>query len=731
MRLLKKIYCLITVTVLVVTGILLGQYTSHSALAITGSDNKSKIQYYGCVKYISSTHCDPIHNNMSAFRYASTSSKVYELTDSHPFFVQGKIGQALKMQAPYREAIHFPKLSNITFNDFSVSFWVKTAEELEPSGNIISYTDSSNSAGWFFDMSAVNNTNATVRFVITENEGKPVASPDVHVMPNSFHLIVGTFNGTYVKIYSDGSLVGQTKYVGNYTGSPHLPLTVGSSSYCASCNRWTGIIDDLKIYDKALNAEQVRNLFTNSVNPESVGLVAYIKFDGNFNDSSGNGNVGTESTLLASMAFAPDGRLFFSEKNTGLIRIIQNSKVLSEPFVRIVDHFVNWEQGLLGITIDPKFTQNHFVYLYYTTVDKISGDVYGRVVRFTEKDNKAIDRTVLLDKIFAEKGYHAGGALSFGPDDKLYITVGDATEHPFAQDTSVLIGKILRINRDGTIPPDNPFPNSPVFTYGHRNMYGIAFDTLGNGLVSENGDYYYDEVNLIKKGGNYGFPLQQPANFPPELSNFSGSILPLRTYWDTIAPTQMIYYKGDKIPLLKDKFLLGTYQGDIYSLRLDPKSKEIIEENRIDLENYPFKPVIGLAQAPNGDIYFGAYNIWKLNSTDPSSKKQYLFPIEFNLSSLATVVGVDFKTADNKMIIDIRNNANSSAPSSLKVDIPTALIKKIAAVVDASNNQPIPFTNSSDSTRNILDIRISPEPQLQIGILGSSLSIPGEQILEG
>jgi glucose/arabinose dehydrogenase len=711
--------------------ILLSQHSFHDSIALVESENKSHTQYYGCVQYISSTHCDPIHNNMSAFRYPSTSLKVYELSDSYPFFVQGKFGQALEMRAPYREAIHFPKLSNITFNDFSVAFWVKTTEELEPSGNIISYTDSANTAGWFFDMSAVNNTNATIRFVITENEGKPVSSPDVHVAPDNFHFIVGTFNGTYVKIYSDGSLVGQTKYVGNYTGSPRLPLSIGSSSYCASCNRWTGIIDDLKIYDKALDSEQVHNLFTNSINPESVGLVAYAKFDGNFNDSSGNGNTGTESTLLASMAYAPDGRLFFSEKNTGLIRIIQNSKVLPEPFVRIVDHFVNWEQGLLGITIDPKFIQNHFVYLYYTTLDKNTGDVYGRVVRFTEKDGKAIDRTVLLDKIFAEKGYHAGGALAFGPDDKLYITVGDATEHPFAQDTSVLIGKILRINRDGTIPPDNPIPNSPVFTFGHRNMYGIAFDAFGNGLVSENGDYYYDEVNLIKKGGNYGFPLQQPANLPPELSNYSGSILPLRTYWDTIAPTQMIYYKGDKIPLLKDKFLLGTYQGDIYALYLDPKTKEITEEDKIDLENYPFKPVIGITQAPNGDVYFGAYNIWKLNGTDLSSKKQYLFPIEFNTTSLTSVVGVDFKVAENKMVIDIRNSANSERISPVKIKIPTALLHNIATVVDASNNKPISFTNSTNSAYNFLDIRIPPKPQLQIGILGSSLSAPGEQILEG
>jgi glucose/arabinose dehydrogenase len=117
---------------------------------------------------------------------------------------------------------------------------------------------------------------------------------------------------------------------------------------------------------------------------------------------------------------------------------------------------------------------------------------------------------VLIDNIPASRGFHSGGALAFGPDDKLYITVGDATEHEYAQDPATLLGKTLRINRDGTIPKDNPFPNSPVYTLGHRNTFGVAFDwSTGLGILTENGDQAYDEVNLIEKGGNYGFPLYQ------------------------------------------------------------------------------------------------------------------------------------------------------------------------------------------------------------------------------
>ena len=432
------------------------------------------------------------------------------------------------------------------------------------------------------------------------------------------------------------------------------------------------------------------------------------------------------------MAFSPDGRLFYTEKNSGNIRILQDNKVLDRPFAHLSDVYVNWEQGLLGITLDPHFEQNHFVYVYYTARGIASSDPVNRVVRFTEENNEGKDVKVLLDNIPASRGYHSGGALAFGPDDKLYITVGDATEHPFAQDPGILIGKLLRINRDGTFPQDNPFPNSPVYTLGHRNMYGIAFDNYGNGLLSENGDYYYDEINLIQRGGNYGFPTYQPANRPPELVNASSSIIPLRSYWDTIAPTQMIYYTGDKIPLLKNKFVVGSYSGDLYVLRFDNKTKEIVEESRVDLENYPFKPVVGIAQSPKGDIYFGAYAIFKLNATDIQLKREYLFPIEINSSANSLIQGVNFNPKERQMLIDINNQANGTG-SLLKLKIPTALFNNVAAVIDSETNRQIPFRNDNSTSLlyNSITLQVPPVPNLQIAIVGSTLATPGEQVLRG
>lgn len=706
-----------------------------SAFAKEGTvKDNNKIQYYGCVDYIKIFHCDPLHNKVGAYAYERSSISVYELVNKKPFFVQGKYGNALELLGPYREAIHIPSISKFTFKDFSVSFWIKSVPQPEPVGHIVSYTNSLISSGWFIDMRQGSGTSQFVRFAITDTNKKLYASPDVPINGDKFNQIVGTFNGSTIRIYKDGELIGETKYQGTYSGAPGIPLTIGSGAYCASCNRWSGIIDDLRIYDKALTGGQIKQIFNGPYDPSKRGLIAHWTFDGQFNDISGNNNTGSESTLLASMVFSQDGRLFFSEKNTGQIRILKDNRILEPSFATISDYYVNWEQGLLGLTLDPDFEHNHYLYLYYTAINTKTNEPYNRVVRFTDVNNTGKDRIVLIDNIPASRGYHSGGALAFGPDDKLYITVGDATEHPFAEDPSIVIGKILRINRDGTIPQDNPFPNSPVYTVGHRNMYGIAFDKYGDGLVTENGDYYYDEINLIQKGGNYGFPAFQPPNMSPELANSSSSIKPLRTYWDTVAPTQMIYYKGDKIPLLKNKFVFGTYQGDMYALRLDRNTKEIVEEDRLDLENYPFKPVVGITESPDGDVYFGAYSIFKLNSSDITPKTQYLFPIEINASSILKVEGVQFtpfinNSLQNLLTIDLQSSENGSgsktqsdALPSLELGIPRGLFSKITTVFDAESNKKMSFLarNTTSLEDNSLSIQIPLVPRLKLSITGPS-----------
>ena len=509
---------------------------------------------------------------------------------------------------------------------------------------------------------------------------------------------MGTFDGNLVKLYKDGFLFDTVGYNGEYIPDPKLPITIGSGAYCSSCNRWAGIIGDLRIYNKTLSDDEIKTLSANSsleldgtlsnkTSGSGLDPVGHWPFNGNLEDISGMDNHGIVLTPLSSMAFTPDGRLFYNEKNTGEMRVMKDNKTLPKPFATMADVYVDWEQGLLGVAIDPKYKENHFVYAYYTTIDEQSKAPINRVVRFTDNNNTGTNLRVLLDNIPASRGFHSGGALAFGPDDKLYITVGDATQHEYAQDPSITIGKTLRINRDGTIPEDNPYPNSPIFTLGHRNTYGIAFDWgTGTGILTENGDQIYDEVNLIKKGGNYGFPLYQPANTPPELSTSSESLMPLRSYFQTIAPTQAIYYMGDKYPYLNGKFLFGTYTGSIYALTIQNvgTNKQLLEEDHIRLRIVPFDPVNSLAQSPSGDIYFGGFNIYKLDTIGVADKRQDTFPVVVTTSPGVELNDVQGSNDADYLIanLNINNNTvtNSSQPSFVTFKIPTRFLPGIHSV---------------------------------------------------
>jgi glucose/arabinose dehydrogenase len=220
-------------------------------------------------------------------------------------------------------------------------------------------------------------------------------------------------------------------------------------------------------------------------------------------------------------------------------------------------------------------------------------------------------------------------------DDKLYITVGDADKgSKTAQNLSSLNGKVLRINRDGTIPKDNPFPNSPVYTYGHRNMYGLAFDDSGHGIVTENGGNVYDEINYLLKGGNYGYSTLQHEDTVPNPYSNDSSIKPLRSYFSVIAPTQAIYYTGDKYPELKNRFIFGSFSGNLYAYKLSQDGKKLLEELKIRTFDYPLQEVVATTVSPNGDIYFGSYNIYKLNKLDLSSKVHMMFPVLINATNI-------------------------------------------------------------------------------------------------
>ena len=177
---------------------------------------------------------------------------------------------------------------------------------------------------------------------------------------------------------------------------------------------------------------------------------------------------------------AEDGRIFLTEK-PGRVRMVHsNGTLMAEPVVNIrADD--KGEAGLLGLALHPNFTENHLIYVYHTYLT--DGRVYNKVLMLTEKDNKVMDSKIILDSIPASDSNN-GGQIKFGPDGKLYISTGDSEIPELAQDPKSLAGKILRINFDGTIPDDNPFAKSPVYSYGHRNIQGFEWHQISKKLYA-------------------------------------------------------------------------------------------------------------------------------------------------------------------------------------------------------------------------------------------------------
>lgn len=205
------------------------------------------------------------------------------------------------------------------------------------------------------------------------------------------------------------------------------------------------------------------------------------------------------------LAFAPDGRLFVTER-PGRIRLVREGRLDPTP-IATLPVAAQGESGLMGLALDPGFDRTGRLYTCYTLEKR--GRLVNRVVMLTLRDGAAASERVLVDDI-PGAGVHDGCRVKFGPDGKLYVSTGDAGQSRLAQRRDSLAGKTLRLNPDGSVPADNPFPGSPVYSLGHRNVQGLAWDRAGRLFASEHGPsgipWGHDELNLIRPGGNYGWP---------------------------------------------------------------------------------------------------------------------------------------------------------------------------------------------------------------------------------
>ena len=290
-------------------------------------------------------------------------------------------------------------------------------------------------------------------------------------------------------------------------------------------------------------------------------------------------------------------KIFFTEKDSGKIRVMKGRRLLQRACADL-DVDSTGERGALGIALDPHFKKNHRLYVYYTNASPLEN----RVVRFVVDHNRCKNRNVIVKGISASSsGYHNGGQLEF-VGGKLFVSVGEAHDPANAQQTSNRLGKILRYNPDGSIPRRNPFSQpgdrNAVWTYGHRNPFGLAHRPGTHRLYeTENGPNCDDELNLIKKGRNYGWGSAYQCGTRGVGPNPKR---PLRRYSTVIVPTDPTWYRG-RLEALSGSLLMGDYgNGRLHRFVLNAKGTRVKKERVI----YDGESIVDVAKGPGGWLYF-------------------------------------------------------------------------------------------------------------------------------
>lgn len=334
------------------------------------------------------------------------------------------------------------------------------------------------------------------------------------------------------------------------------------------------------------------------------------------------------------MTWLPDGRLLITEKTSGVVRLIESTfKVVEQPVVDLAVNSLK-ERGLLGITAHPDFEQNKYVYIYYvapasphdsTDREDVSGIHIARF-RLSGIVADAPPQTIIALP-YHPGPYHIGGCILFGPDRKLYVSVGELNHNAnlYSQLKHSPRGKLLRYNDDGTIPPDNPFgPDSAVFVYGVRNVFGFAFDNIGSGLfISDNGPKGHDELSKGFAGENLGWPLIwgiADTWYERIALRFLGERY-RSPFWETFeghaAPTAVQVIPNDLYgPQMRGRILMSEFvRGQVRQFSLDETIRSHPVGTGMFVEDVA--GVVDLQFGPDGKLYILTINA--LYRVDPVS----------------------------------------------------------------------------------------------------------------
>ncbi|MBL7949715.1 MAG: PQQ-dependent sugar dehydrogenase [Bacteroidia bacterium] len=313
-------------------------------------------------------------------------------------------------------------------------------------------------------------------------------------------------------------------------------------------------------------------------------------------------------TQPTTMAYTPDGRFFICEQ-TGAVKVLKNDTLLSRPFITLTTN-LNGERGLVGIAIDPDFTNNQYVYLCYT----IPTGEFNRVSRFTASGDTVVpgSEIVLLETDTMIANYHGGGHLQIGPDGKLYVAVGENGRSALSQDLNSYLGKILRINLDGSTPSDNPFPGPGkqrnIWAYGLRNPFTFSFQpSTGRFFINDVGEITWEEINdATAGGGNYGWPLAEGVSSDTAFDNPFYSYLHGLSTGQGCAITGGDFFDPDTTnypTAYQDKYYFIDYCGnwiDYITLSYPPVWSHFAS----NVANYS----VGLMTGPDGNLYFLSRN---------------------------------------------------------------------------------------------------------------------------
>ncbi len=318
------------------------------------------------------------------------------------------------------------------------------------------------------------------------------------------------------------------------------------------------------------------------------------------------------STLISGLntpweiLWGPDNHIWFTERAGSVSRLNpetgENQLIMTIPEV-----YEFGEAGLLGMALHPNFATEPYVYLVY---NYLSGDlIRERLVRYTWDGTTLTQPEILIDNL-PGNSYHNGSRLLFGPDEKLYMSTGDAGNLNSPQSMNSLMGKILRINPDGSVPVDNPTSGSYIYTLGHRNSQGMVFSPQGKLYGSEHGPSTDDELNLIESGRNYGWPTVAGfCDLPAEIDfcNTNNVREPLAAWTPTLAVAGIDYYNQPAIPEWQNCLLMTSLKaGKLVSLKLSPDGLSVTEQSEWFVNHYG--RLRDICISPDGRVFLAVSN---------------------------------------------------------------------------------------------------------------------------